>query len=283
MHVAKTITSLKRHISRAKSNSLKVGFVPTMGALHEGHLSLVRKALKECDYVVVSIFVNPLQFGPNEDLDKYPRTFKQDEKYLRDLGVDVLFYPNNEAMYFADSTTFVEEIGLSSYLCGERRPGHFKGVTTIVCKLFNVVQADIAYFGQKDYQQFKIIQRMVRDLCMPIKVKGCPIVRESNGLALSSRNRYLSELESAEAASIFKALKSAKCLIASKNSISSRELKNFIRKEISLMGVKHSIDYIEIRDADTLKEVKKISSDVVIAIAVFVGKTRLIDNIVIKK
>ena len=278
MIVAKSIAKVRKIINKAKKENKTIGFVPTMGALHKGHLSLVKKAKKECNFVVVSIFVNPIQFGPKEDYKKYPRTFKEDKKLL--LGyADLLFFPYVETMYKKDNSTFVEETILSKFLCGASRPGHFKGVCTVVAKLFNIVEPDIAYFGQKDYQQALIIKRMVRDLNFPVKIKVLPIVREKDGLAMSSRNTYLNEKERKEAVCLYKALNLAKNIIKE----GERDSKVVIERMKNLI-LSHSsakIDYIKITDPYTLEDVEKIEKKVLVALAVFIGTTRLIDNILI--
>jgi len=278
MIVAKSIAKVRKIINKAKKENKTIGFVPTMGALHKGHLSLVKRAKKECNFVVVSIFVNPIQFGPKEDYKKYPRTFKEDKKLL--LGyADLLFFPYVETMYKEDNSTFVEETILSKFLCGASRPGHFKGVCTVVAKLFNIVEPDIAYFGQKDYQQALIIKRMVRDLNFPVKIKVLPIVREKDGLAMSSRNTYLNEKERKEAVCLYKALNLAKNIIKE----GERDSKVVIERMKNLI-LSHSsakIDYIKITDPYILEDVEKIEKKVLVALAVFIGTTRLIDNILI--
>jgi len=278
MIIAKSISKVRKIINKAKKENKTIGFVPTMGALHKGHLSLVKRAKKECDFVVVSIFVNPIQFGPKEDYKKYPRTFKEDKKLL--LGyTDLLFFPYVETMYKKDNSTFVEETILSKFLCGASRPGHFKGVCTVVAKLFNIVEPDIAYFGQKDYQQALIIKRMVRDLNFTVKIKVLPIVREKDGLAMSSRNTYLNEKERKEAVCLYKALNLAKNIIKE----GERDSKVVIErmKNLILSYSSAKIDYIKITDPYTLEDVEKIEKKVLVALAVFIGTTRLIDNILI--
>ena len=256
-----------------------IGFVPTMGYLHEGHLSLIRKARKENDYVVISIFVNPAQFGPREDFTKYPRNFLRDKKLARSCGVDSIFYPSAKAMYPQGYKTSVLVEDLSNVLCGARRPGHFRGVTTVVLKLFNIVGPDAAYFGRKDAQQAIIIKKMVEDLNLPVKIKVLPIVREKDGLAMSSRNTYLSKQERENATILYNSLQTAVGMIKSGDK-DPRKITAAVRKMIKAKrGAR--IDYIKIVDFDTLKEVKKIKARSLIAVAVFIGKTRLIDNIII--
>ncbi|RKY43957.1 MAG: pantoate--beta-alanine ligase [Candidatus Omnitrophota bacterium] len=274
MVIAQTIKKVKEVIRRVKNK--KIGFVPTMGALHEGHLSLVRRAKKEADFVVVSIFVNPLQFGPQEDYKLYPRNFKKDEALLKKEGVNLIFYPTPKTMYLKGFSTYVEEVYLSRVLCGVSRPGHFKGVTTVVAKLFNIVEPDIAYFGQKDYQQAQIIKRMVRDLNFPIKIRVLPIVRDKDGLALSSRNSYLSSEERKSALVLFQSIRLAKDLVR-RGIVESSLIIKEVRKLIN--SKKYTkIDYVEIVDPLTLRPLKRIEKRGLLALAVYVGRARLIDN-----
>ncbi len=263
---------------KLKREGKKIGFVPTMGYLHDGHLSLIRCAKKENDIVVVSIFVNPIQFGKNEDLDKYPRDFERDRLLCEKEYVDFLFYPSYEDMYKEDFQTYVEVIELSKGLCGFYRPGHFKGVTTVVNKLFNIVCPDNAYFGKKDYQQYKIISKMVEDLNMPINIVGCPIFREQDGLAMSSRNKYLSESERNSATFISKGLFEAKKMFE-EGTTDSNKLKEKVKEIISLAKDLKEIQYIEVIDKDSLEPVVNAKKGDIIAVAVFIGNTRLIDNI----
>jgi pantoate--beta-alanine ligase len=258
-----------------------IGFVPTMGALHEGHLSLVREARRENDITVVSIFVNPTQFGPNEDFDKYPRTFEDDCELLRKEKTDYLFYPSTEGMYGKNFETTIDLKILPNHLCGLSRPGHFQGVATIVAKLFNIIRPDIAYFGQKDYQQAQIIKKITDDLNFFIDIRIMPIIREAGGLALSSRNRYLSQREKEEASNLYKALLLGKKLIMggeNNSNVIIKKLEEYIT--LNIHNVK--IDYISVADTATLSEIKLIENDVIIALAVFIGSTRLIDNIIVK-
>lgn len=274
MVIVQTIKKVKEVIRRVKNK--KIGFVPTMGALHEGHLSLVRRAKKEADFVVVSIFVNPLQFGPQEDYKLYPRNFKKDEALLKKEGVNLIFYPTPKTMYLKGFSTYVEEVYLSRVLCGVSRPGHFKGVTTVVAKLFNIVEPDIAYFGQKDYQQAQIIKRMVRDLNFPIKIRVLPIVRDKDGLALSSRNSYLSSEERKSALVLFQSIRLAKDLVR-RGIVESSLIIKEVRKLIN--SKKYTkIDYVEIVDPLTLRPLKRIEKRGLLALAVYVGRARLIDN-----
>jgi len=280
MEIIKSPIIMQQKIRELKKDK-KIGFVPTMGALHDGHLTLVRKSKEENDITVVSIFVNPKQFGPNEDFASYPRTFESDKEKLEKEGVDFLFYPDVNDMYPEDYSTIVEVTSdITKKLCGRKRPGHFKGVTTVVAKLFNIVLPDNAYFGLKDYQQYVITKRMVKDLNFSINIVGVPIVRESDGLAMSSRNKYLSPDERKDAVLIYTSLLEAKKLI--ENGIKSAYI---IKKEIEniLGGSRFSkIDYVEIVDPETLKSVDNISKTVLIAIACYFGKARLIDNMLIE-
>jgi pantoate--beta-alanine ligase len=256
----------------------QIGLVPTMGFLHEGHLSLVRQARFDNDFVVVSIFVNPIQFGPNEDLANYPRDFERDRQLLTAENVDLIFAPTVEEMYPSGSATFVEVAGeLTKGLCGASRPGHFRGVTTVVSKLFNIVHPHRAYFGRKDAQQLAVIQRMVADLNFDIEVVPMPTVRESNGLAMSSRNRCLTPEERQSATALYRSLQLAEKLIRS----GVRNAREVIDAMRVLVGQEKSarIDYIEIVDADSFQPVDAVQGEILIALAVFIGKTRLIDNL----
>ncbi|MFH1622813.1 MAG: pantoate--beta-alanine ligase [Candidatus Omnitrophota bacterium] len=280
MRIIKNINFLQKEVSRIKKGSKTIGFVATMGYLHEGHLSLIRRARQECKIVVVSIFVNPLQFGPKEDFKKYPRDFNRDISLCKRY-VDILFIPNVNPMYSKDFLTSVEVKDLSNILCGASRPGHFRGVTTVVNKLFNIIMPDIAYFGQKDAQQAIIIKKMVNDLNMPIKIKVLPIVREYDGLAMSSRNKYLSARERKDALVLYKSLILARDLIR-KGNIHCKKIISQMRKII--LKVKAArIDYISIVNPRTLAPLRKIKSEAWVLLAVFIGKTRLIDNILIKR
>jgi pantoate--beta-alanine ligase len=280
MKITRKIKSLRKEISKIKSENKTIGFVPTMGALHKGHLSLIRKARSDNDKVVVSIFVNPIQFGPKEDFIKYPRNLLQDAALCRKEGVDIIFYPDADQMYPANFRTYVKVCDLSDCLCGQSRPGHFKGVATVVTKLFNIVSPDIAYFGQKDAQQAVIIRRMADDLNIPVKIKVMPTVRERDGLAMSSRNVHLSEEERKDALVLSQSLNLAKDLI--KRGMNDAD--KIIRSMRQLMQRKETaqIDYIAIVDSVSLKPIKKITDNCLIALAVWIGKTRLIDNILVK-
>ncbi len=277
----KIIRSIKEMSGFSKKQHIKgktIGFVPTMGALHQGHLSLIRQAHKENDIVVVSIFVNPIQFGPKEDYRRYPRNLRLDAQLCRREGADLIFCPHAQQMYPGNYKTYVNVSDLSDVLCGKFRPGHFKGVATVVTKLFNIVAPDIAYFGQKDAQQAIIIKKLAYDLNIPIRIKVMPTVREKDGLAMSSRNTYLNKEERQDAAVLYQALILAKNLIKRGNSGSSGS----IRKMRRLINKKKSacIQYISIVDLKDLKPVNKIRDKVLVALSVWIGKTRLIDNIV---
>lgn len=281
MKMIETVEAMRAFSANCFKKDYKIGFVPTMGALHKGHLSLIKDARKENDVVVVSIFVNPLQFCMGEDYDRYPRQPDMDKKFCEEEGVDVLFVPSVAQMYLKGFDSFVDQNDLPRKLCGPFRPGHFKGVLTIVAKLFNIVQPNNAYFGQKDYQQYLLIKRMVQDLDYGIIVKMLPTLREEDGLAMSSRNAYLGPKQRKEAASIYKALIRAKEMISqSESSVNKivREMKKMIAEGIK--GVK--IDYIQIVNAETLDPIREIKGTNLISIAVRVGKARLIDNIIIE-
>ncbi len=279
MKIIRSIRQMSAFSKQAHLRKRLVGLVPTMGYLHEGHLSLAKVARRHTDLVVMSIFINPAQFGPREDFRKYPRDLYRDIKLAKDVGVDIIFYPLARSMYPKDYKTYLAVRFLSDVLCGKSRPGHFCGVATIVSKLFNIVQPDIAYFGQKDAQQAIIIKRMTSDLNMPIKIKVLPIVREKDGLAMSSRNTYLNKRERQDAIVLFQALKLARDLIRK----GIRDSKKIIKKMSALIKRKKyaRIDYVEIVDLNNLMSVKKIKDKVLVALAVWIGKTRLIDNIII--
>ncbi len=278
MKIIRKVKQMREYVAAAKKAGKKIGLVPTMGALHEGHLSLIRRARKENDAVVVSIFVNPTQFGPKEDFKRYPRPLAKDIRLAKSAGAAVIFNPRAEEMYPAGYQTYVEVGKIARGLCGASRPGHFRGVATIVAKLLNAVTADKAYFGQKDYQQVQVIKQMVQDLNIPIQIVVCPIIREKDGLAMSSRNRYLSAKERKSANCLYEALKVAKAMFKSgirETGKIKKESRTII--ESNLLA---KVDYIEIVDAETLEPVKIIKGKVVVALAVCIGKTRLIDNMV---
>jgi len=278
--IVEKVKDMKELSKKYLKENKTIGFVPTMGFLHEGHLSLVRRAREENDIVVVSIFVNPTQFGLNEDYESYPRDFERDVKLLKELNVDVVFHPPVEEMYPKDFSTYVEETKLSRYLCGKSRPGHFRGVCTIVTKLFNIVHPTRAYFGQKDAQQFRVIKRMVRDLNMDVELVECPIVREHDGLAMSSRNIYLSDDERVQALALYNSLKLAENLVKS-GERDAGVVKSAMKEFLSRYD-KVKIDYVEIVDEETLEPVKHIEGKVIVAIACWVGKARLIDNVIVQ-
>jgi pantoate--beta-alanine ligase len=277
--IVTTIAEVRAAIAEARRAGKTIGFVPTMGALHEGHAALVRAARSSSGFVVVSIFVNPRQFGPSEDFARYPRTLDADQKVCADAGADLIFAPSVEEMYPDRSVTFVEVKELDSALCGASRPGHFRGVATVVLKLFNIMQADVAHFGAKDYQQGRIIRQMVRDLNVPVEVRLEPTVREADGLALSSRNRYLSPAERALAPRIFRALQSVRAR-ALAGEIDGARLESALRAELEMIPTTR-VDYASIVDADSLRPLSRLDRPAVAAVAVFLGTTRLIDNIVI--
>lgn len=275
--VFRTIADLREEIKKARKKGLTIGFVPTMGYLHEGHLQLVRRCRLENDYTVVSIFVNPIQFGPGEDFERYPRDEASDLKKLEEAGVDAAFIPSVEEMYPEKLLTYVDVEKLSEPMCGRFRPGHFRGVATVVAKLFNIVQPDRAYFGKKDYQQLKVIQKMVRDLNFPVEIVPVDTVREEDGLAMSSRNVYLSPEQRQAAAKIYRALlKGKEAFMGGERR--ARVLEELVRRELERESL-FKVQYVEVRDAETLEETDEIKKPAVIAAAVYVGPARLIDNI----
>lgn len=280
MERVERISEVREIVTRQKKKGLRIALIPTMGYLHQGHLSLVKQAKQEGTFVVMSIFVNPLQFGPNEDLFRYPRDLEHDAKHAREAGVDLIFHPSIEEMYPQKNRTTVEVSELGNALCGLSRPGHFNGVTTVVSKLFHIVQPDRAYFGQKDYQQYLIVRQMVRDLNFPIEVISVPIVREEDGLALSSRNVFLTLEQRKEALVLSKSLAEAETLIHQGERRVAR-IEEKIRKKImeESSGV---IDYVEVLSAENLTKPEVIDDSVVIALAVKFGTTRLIDNRVVE-
>jgi pantoate--beta-alanine ligase len=280
MKIAQTILQARAVCPSFRAQGRRLGLVPTLGALHEGHLSLVRAARAKTDAVAVSIFVNPTQFGPNEDFAKYPRNFERDCELLKHEGVAVVFAPSKEEMYGNGSATWVEVEGLSERLCGKSRPGHFRGVATVVAKLFQIIQPDAAFFGQKDAAQVAVIRRMVRDLNIPVGIEVCPIVRDRDGLALSSRNAYLTPEERKSALALHRALKRVEALFG-RGERDTAALISAATTELSREpGVR--LDYFEIVDPDTLEPQPPINRKVLVAVAGFVGKTRLIDNILLE-
>ena len=278
MKLVKTIEEVKSIIREWKKNGESIGFVPTMGYLHEGHGSLITKAREHNDKVVVSIFVNPMQFGENEDLDSYPRDIEKDSAYVESLGGDLIFNPEPSEMYNDGFCSYVDMSVLTEELCGLSRPVHFRGVCTVVNKLFNIVQPDRAYFGQKDAQQLAIIKRMVKDLNMNLEIIGCPIVREEDGLAKSSRNTYLNEEERKAALILNQSLKLGKELLDS-GCRDANEVRKIITENIEKEPLAR-IDYVKVVDGMTMQQVEKIEKEVLVAIAVYIGKTRLIDNLI---
>jgi pantoate--beta-alanine ligase len=279
MEVAKTIEEVRSLVNTARSTGKRIGLVPTMGALHIGHISLIEAAVKDCDFVVVSIFVNPTQFGPGEDFEKYPRPFEADLKACRKAGADVVFSPTPAEMYPRENLTWVTVEKLTEPLCGRSRPGHFRGVATVCSKLFNIVAPDVAYFGQKDAQQAIVIKRMVADLNMPLEIIVCPTVREPNGLAVSSRNQYLSEQQKEDAANIYKSLQTCQKLIDAGMTETNKIIAEM--KKILQQIPSGQIEYVSIVDAETLQSIEKITGKVLVAVAVKVGPARLIDNILV--
>jgi pantoate--beta-alanine ligase len=279
MKICTTIEDTRAASRAARRDGKRVGFVPTMGALHEGHLSLVRAAAARSDIVVVSIFVNPTQFGPGEDFTKYPRTFERDGEQLQQAGVDLIFAPSPEEMYPPGATAWVNVEGVSERLDGRSRPGHFRGVTTVVSKLFHIVEPDFAFFGQKDAAQVAVIRRLVHDLNFPVQIVVCPIVRELDGLALSSRNIYLNPEERKSALALSRSMSAIQARFESGERDARRLVatgKEAINEE-SLVR----LDYLEIVDPDTLEPVAEITRPALAAVAAFVGSTRLIDNVLL--
>ena len=265
-----TVAEVREQVKAWKNQGLTVGFVPTMGALHEGHLSLIRASFEKCDKTVVSIFVNPTQFGPAEDFDKYPRTLEEDVKLC--AGVNLIFAPGVDEMYAPSPfTTVMPPFEYIDKLCAKSRPGHFDGVCTVVSKFFNIVQPDFAFFGEKDMQQLVIIKKMVRDLNIPVEITGCPIVRDENGLALSSRNKYLTPQQKQEASELNKVLKNIK--MCYNNGVT--DIKALSETALYLSG----LEYLEFRDKDDLEEKMQADSNTIVFIAAKIGQVRLIDNV----
>ena len=279
MDIIRSIEAMQGYAGIQRRAGRRIGFVPTMGCLHAGHLSLVEQARAVSDRVVVSIFVNPIQFLPGEDFAAYPRPVEVDERLCREAGVDVLFYPDPERMYAPDHSVYVEETRLTDGLCGASRPGHFRGVTTVVAKLFNMVQPDVAVFGEKDAQQLRVIRRMVRDLNIPVRVLAGPIVRESDGLAMSSRNRYLSPDERKDALCLRCALDRAEALVRE----GQRSMPVLREAILAVLGGVPAarVDYVECVDDESLEPVARLERPVLVALAVRIGRTRLIDNTVL--
>ncbi|HOQ00437.1 MAG TPA: pantoate--beta-alanine ligase [Acetivibrio clariflavus] len=280
MRLINKISDLKVIIKSNKSMGKTIGFVPTMGYLHEGHLSLAKRSVQENDFTVMSIFVNPTQFGPNEDFERYPRDLERDLALAESVGVDIVFAPSVEEMYPEGYKTYVNVEDITGVLCGRSRPGHFRGVTTVVNKLFNIVEPDKAYFGQKDAQQVVVVKKMVKDLNMNLEVIACPIVREPDGLAMSSRNTYLSSEERKAALILSKSLFEAEELIK-QGERSGKKIAEYIEGRIKTEKLAE-IDYVEVVSADSLEKLEELKGSVLIALAVKFGKTRLIDNIIVE-
>ena len=279
MEIAKTIESVRNLVKAARSQGKKIGLVPTMGALHIGHISLIEAAVKRCEFVVVSIFVNPTQFGPGEDFEKYPRPLDADLEICKKAGIDVVFAPAQEQMYGAENLTWINVEKLTEQLCGQSRPVHFRGVTTVCAKLFNIVEPDIAFFGQKDGQQAIVIKRMVADLNMPLEIAICPTIREPDGLAVSSRNKYLTKQQKKDATLIYKSLQKCREMIDARVTDSETiiaEMRKILSHAPSI-----KIEYISIVDAETLQTTDLIARQVLAAVAVRIGSARLIDNILV--
>lgn len=276
MEIIRTVEEMRSWAAACKRQGLKIAFVPTMGALHEGHLALLRDGKKRSDKLVLSIYVNPAQFGTNEDYKKYPRDLNGDLKKAGDSGADAVFLPSDEAMYQKGYCTYVSVEELSKNLCGASRPGHFRGVATVVAKLFIIVQPDVAVFGQKDFQQFVVIRQMAKDLDFPIEIVGHPIVREADGLAMSSRNAYLLQRERDAALSISRSLNAAQALV-DKGVTDVRAILASVRDVIQSAGTVR-VDYAKIVDAQNFQDLTRLKRPALLAIAAFVGKTRLIDN-----
>jgi len=278
MEVIKTIKEMKEFSSQARGAGKTIAFVPTMGFFHEGHLSLMREGRKRADLLIVSLFVNPTQFAPHEDLKNYPRNFERDRQMAEEVGTDILFAPEADEMYPPDHQTRVLVEKVTQNLCGRSRPTHFRGVTTVVMMLFEIVTPHVTLFGEKDYQQLVTIRQMVKDLHMSVEVVGMPTVREADGLAMSSRNTYLLPEERKAALSLYRSLQRAKAFLQEGEQGASRildEMDGILRSEPLVR-----MDYVQICDADTLREVDRIEGDVVVALAAYLGKTRLIDNLV---
>jgi pantoate--beta-alanine ligase len=276
----KRIGDVRREVRKARGMGLRVGLVPTMGALHEGHASLIRAARAECGYVAVSLFVNPAQFGPGEDLARYPRPIQNDLAVCRREGADLVFAPAAAEMYPEGFATTVRIAGLSEKMCGAFRPGHFDGVCTVVAKLLAIVQPDAAYFGEKDAQQLAIVRRMAADLDLPVEIRGCPLVREPDGLALSSRNAYLGAEERQRALALSAALAEAKFALAAGERDAAKVAAAVRRRLEAAAGVE--IQYVAVVDPDTLADLDRIAGQALVAVAAKVGATRLIDNVLLR-
>lgn len=281
IHIVHTVKEVRQQVSDWRQQGLTIGFVPTMGYLHEGHQSLIKKAVADNDRVVVSVFVNPMQFAPNEDLESYPRDLQADARLCDETGANLIFNPEPEEMYADGFCSFVDMNGPTAELCGKSRPIHFRGVCTVVNKLFNIVTPDRAYFGQKDAQQLAVIKRMVKDLNIPIEIVGCPIIRETDGLAKSSRNTYLNDAERKAALILSKTIFMGQELI--KNGMTdAKELVSLMKKNIETEPLAR-IDYVEAVDFDDISIRDTIGDNTLVAMAVYIGKTRLIDNFIVER
>jgi len=277
--LVRTIGELKKALSEARREGKSIGFFPTMGALHEGHLSIMRAARKETDFLVISIFVNPTQFGPSEDFEEYPRDLQGDLRKAKEVRVDLVFAPSADEMYPEGFATYVVQERLTDRMCGLSRPGFFRGITTVVAKLLNLVGPCVDYFGQKDYQQSVVVTQMARDLNMEVEIRVLPTVREDDGLAMSSRNKYLSPTERQQALCLYEALKEAEALVATGERKSERIIKKM--KQTVARAPAAEIDYIVVVDPENLEDIETIKGRVLVALAVWIGKTRLIDNTLI--
>ncbi len=276
MIIAQTVAEVRAQIRQWKKEGCSIGLVPTMGYLHEGHASLAKQSVISCDKTVASVFVNPIQFGPSEDLLSYPRDFQHDCALLEEIGVDLIFHPSPEEMYAPDFCTYVEMEHLTTQLCGKSRPGHFRGVCTVVSKLFHIIQPDKAFFGEKDAQQLAVIRRMVRDLSFDIEIVGCPIVREADGLAKSSRNTYLNAEERQAALILSQSILLGKKLVE-QGERNGQALINALKAHIETEPLAR-VDYVDVVDGITMQPIEHLQGKILVAIAVFIGKTRLIDN-----
>ncbi len=281
MQIARTIAEIRAFVAQARAAGKRVGLVPTMGALHVGHASLIDMAASRCDYVVVSLFVNPTQFGPNEDFERYPRPFEKDVEVCKTHGAGAIFAPTPAEMYPRTNLTWVTVEKVTEPLCGRSRPGHFRGVATVCTKLFNIVGPDVAFFGQKDAQQVAVIRRMVADLNMPLEIVVCPTVREPDGLAVSSRNQYLSPQERGQAPVIHRALRRCEELVES----GEQNTSVIVEAMLKILGEAPAlqVEYVSLVDAESLEAVGRVNGRVLVAIATRLGSTRLIDNIVVDK
>lgn len=279
IEVISDIDKMRQISENKRLKGLKIGLVPTMGAFHEGHLSLIRRPLKKSDFVVVSIYVNPIQFGQNEDFDKYPRDIEGDVRLADSLGAHMVFSPDDSIIYPDGYSTYVTVEGLTEGLCGRSRPTHFRGVTTVVAKLFNIIRPHVAVFGQKDAQQLSVINKMVKDLDMDIEIDAGPIIRESDGLAMSSRNKYLNKEEREQAAVLFRSLEAAKELVNT-GVTSSEQIKEKVSEMLHSASLAKT-EYVEIVNFDTMTPVEDVINGALVAIAVHFGETRLIDNVII--